>query len=159
MDPNVMYWTGAWLNMAAVVGLALFGVRHVRRREIARHRRFMLSAAGLVILFLASYGIKLATLGREQLDLWASTYVSVLRFHELCIAVMVVAGITAIYLALRLRLIEAADGSQGAYEGPLRLARLQLHRRAGKSAVYAAILGLSSAAVVLYGMYARTGLP
>jgi uncharacterized membrane protein YozB (DUF420 family) len=158
VDPNVMYWSGAWLNMAVIVGIALFGIRQVRRREIAQHRRSMLSAATLVVLFVASYGIKLAMLGREQLDLWASSYVYVLRFHELCVAIMVVAGITTIYLAQRLRLLEAADGSQGAYEGPVRLARLQLHRRAGKSAFYAAIVGLMSAGVILYGMYARTGL-
>jgi uncharacterized membrane protein YozB (DUF420 family) len=156
LDPKVIYWTGAWLNMAAIVGLALWGVRSVRRNDVVRHRRYMLIATLLVGGFLLSYGVKLATLGREALSSWDAFYVSTLRFHESCIAVMVVAGVLALHLARRLRLREARDGSRGAY-GERTAARLRLHRVAGRTAIAGAVVGLLSAGVVLYGMYARAG--
>ncbi len=158
LDPKVLYWTGAWINMLAIVVLALWGVRKVRRREIAAHRRRMLGAAALVVVFLISYALKLLFLGREQLDTWAPTYRGILRFHEACIAVMIVAGGSTLYLAYRLRLAIAPDGSQSSDDPSAIPNRLALHRRAGRTAVAAAALGLFSAAVVLLGMYRRAGL-
>ena len=52
--------------MLCVVGFAAAGVRAVRRGDTARHRRCMLTAATLVVLFVVSYVVKLATLGRED---------------------------------------------------------------------------------------------
>ena len=155
IDAKVWYWTGAWLNMLVVVLLLTAGIREVRRREIARHRRRMLSAIVLVLAFLASYPIKLLLLGREQLELWGSAYIATLRFHELCIAAMVSGGLTALWLATRLRLIEAANGSRGRYPAEKIESRLRLHRRAGRTAYWGALLGLVSAAVVLFGMFTR----
>ncbi len=157
MDPKLIYWTAAWLNMLVIMGLAWSGIRRIRRGQVAAHRRRMLGAASLVAAFLGSYLLKLFFLGREQLGLWDPLYVTVLRVHELCILVMVVAGGTALGLALRLRLAEARDGSRAPGD-PARLpARLRLHRRAGRSAVAAVVAGLLTAGVVLYGMYARAG--
>jgi len=156
MDPKVIYWTGAWINMAAITGLAFWGVRSVRRNDVARHRQCMLVASLLVGGFLLSYGIKLATLGREPLSTWDAFYVNTLRFHESCVAVMVIAGVLALHLARRLRLREARDGSAGAYRERT-AARLRLHRIAGRTAIAGAVLGLLSAGVVLYGMYVRAG--
>ncbi len=155
IDARVWYWTGAWLNMLAVVLLASAGIREVRRREIARHRRRMLSAMVLVLAFLVSYAIKLLVLGREQLELWSPAYVAALRFHELCVAAMVIGGLTALWLATRLRLIEAANGSRGRYPAEKIESRLRLHRRAGRTAYWSALLGLVLAAVVLFGMFTR----
>ena len=92
MDPKVLFWTGALVNMALIVTLALFGVRARRRGDIAQHRRLMLSGAGLVGFFLTSYVFKLTFLGREDMSLWSPYAVWVLRFHETCVLVMLVAG-------------------------------------------------------------------
>ena len=66
MSQGLWYWSGALLNMALVVGCLWCGVRAVRRPEVARHRRFMLTAVALVGLFIVSYGLKLTLLGREE---------------------------------------------------------------------------------------------
>ena len=158
MDPKVVFWTGAWLNLLVAVLLMTSAVRAVRRGEVLLHRRRMLTAGSLVLLFLAGYGTKLLLFGREQLYLWNAFYVWTLRFHEVCIFFWLAGGLTALFLAWRLRLAEAPDGSHSVYELPLVLARLRLHRRAGRTAWYASWLALISSAVVLYGMYARTGL-
>lgn len=158
MDPKVVFWTGAWLNMLVAVLLVTSAVRAVRRDEVLVHRRRMLIAGSLVVLFLVGYGAKLRLLGREQLYLWDPFYVWTLRFHELCVLLWLVGGATAVFLAWRLRLAQAPDGSHSAYDLPVVVARLRLHRRAGKTAWYASWLALISSGVVLYGMLARTGL-
>lgn len=129
--------------MIAIVALAIAGVRRAQRREIAGHRRLMLSAAGLVGLFLVAYVAKVAALGREPLELWEPRYVHALRFHETCIAVMVLAGTRALWL-----------GERGGFRDP---ARAGSHRVAGRAAALSALLGVASAAYVLVGMYQRAG--
>lgn len=141
-DPKLAYWTAALANMLAIVALAVVAVRRIRRREILGHRRLMLSAASLVALFLVSYLAKVALLGREQLELWDPRYVWTLRFHETCVAAMVIAGSRALWL--------------GAKTGFRDAARARSHRRAGWTAVVSALLGLASAGYVLLGMYERS---
>jgi putative membrane protein len=156
MDPKVLFWTGALVNMALIVTLALFGVRARRRGDIAQHRRLMLSGAGLVGFFLVSYVFKLVFLGREDMSLWSPYAVWVLRFHETCVLVMLVAG----FLAARRGL--ALAGTRNVTQNPADPAaspeRARGHRGAGKLAMGAAVLGLLSAAVVLFDMYQRAGL-
>ncbi len=147
MDPKVAYWTGAWLNMLAIMGLAALGVRNVRQGNYARHKRYMIAAVSLVGLFLASYGVKVIVLGREQLELWPRSDVYVLRFHELCVATLVVGACWALGLALR-RGMPLPPGE------PRERTHLW-HRRAGRAAVTGMALGLLSATWVLWGMYAR----
>src|SRR5262245_54268074 len=79
MDPKLLYWSAALIDLAAVVAFALVGWRRARRREFHAHRRSMLAASGLVAAFLVSYLAKVALLGREQLELWAPVYVRVLH--------------------------------------------------------------------------------
>jgi len=155
LDPKLAYWTWALANFAGVVACAGLGVRGIRRRDVRTHRRCMLAAAGLVGLFLASYVLKVIFLGREDLGLWSAPAVAVLRAHETCILLMLVAGATAGTRAWRFRRSLPA--------GPLlppsevtRRGRLA-HRRAGWTAVVASGLALATAAVVLAGMYARAG--
>lgn len=156
LDPKLIYWTWAWINMVVIVAIAAAGVRRIRRGEILRHRRRMLTAAALVLLFLVSYVFKVILLGREPLETWSPGHVWVLRFHELCVAVMLVAGSTAVYLARRLGL--ATDAPR--QENPAAQQRgRRLHRRAGWTAVVAATLGIASAGYVLRGMYERLGAP
>lgn len=153
LSPGVWYWSLALVNMALVVGCLWRGVLAIRRHEVARHRRFMLTAVTLVALFIVSYVFKLALLGREALELWSAREVWVLRFHEACIAAMLLGGGTALTLALRLGL-PIEDPSSRPEPERVR-ARIRLHHRAGWTAVSAATLGIASAAAVLFGMFAR----
>jgi uncharacterized membrane protein YozB (DUF420 family) len=155
VDAKVVYWTLAFANMTLIAALALRGARSARRGEFARHARAMRAAALLVGLFLVSYVVKLAVLGREALETWSPGAVTVLRFHELCVLTMLVGGSVALTLGSRLRATRAVTGAPG---DPFASPRLRLtHRLAGRAALLGAFLGAASAAIVLGGMYARTG--
>jgi putative membrane protein len=151
LDPKVAYWTAALANMVAVVVCAVLGVRRIRRAEISAHRRLMTTAAILVGLFLLSYVAKVALLGREPLELWEPRFIAVLRLHETCVAVMVLAGARALYLATARRLADPPVPDTAARRA--RTARS--HRRAGWTAIVSSALGVVTAGYVLYGMYAR----
>jgi len=150
MDANVAYWTAALLNMAVVMGFASSGLRHARRGDYVRHRARMVTAASFVLAFLVSYAIKLALLGREQLDQWTRSEVWTLRAHELCVLALVAGGITAGTIALRRGM--PRPGAQPADPG--RRAE-RAHRIAGRIALAGGAFGLLLAGVVLWGMYAR----
>lgn len=153
MDPKVAYWTAAFANFTLLTAFAVAGVRHVRRGEVARHRRAMTIAAGLVVAFLVSYPLKVVFLGREDLGVWSATSVGVLRFHEVCVLAMVVGGTLALLRGRRLGRTRAVLTSPDAPAAtpPMRAA----HRRVGRVAVLGAILGWLSAGLVLAGMFAR----
>ncbi len=150
IDPNTAYWTAALVNMAVITCLVVAGIRAIRRERVRTHRRLMLSAATLVGLFLLSYPGKLWLLGREQLELWSRSYVGVLRFHEACVAAMVIGGGIALGQALRLGLRGWEDRELDDLPKGTRL-----HRRAGWTAAVGASLGILAASYVLQGMYAR----
>lgn len=156
MDPKLLFWTGALVNMAAIVALALAGVRARRKGDLARHRRDMLSGAVLVGFFLTSYGFKVTFLGREDMSVWSPYAVWVLRFHETCVLVMLIAGFLAARrgMALARTRIVTRDASDPVAEPRV----TRGHLGAGKVAVAAAVLGLLSAAVVLFDMYDRAGI-
>jgi uncharacterized membrane protein YozB (DUF420 family) len=154
MDAKLLFWSGALLNMTVIAGLAVHGVRCARRGEIRRHARSMRAAALLVGLFLVSYVLKLAFLGREDLERWSPTAVWLLRFHELCVLAMLLAGGGALWLSRRLRRSrlftrEAADPAPPAHV-------VRRHRLAGRTALAGALLGAATAALVLLGMYERS---
>lgn len=153
MDPKVVYWTAAFLNMAVLTGFALSGVRSIRRGDTARHRRAMTIAALLVVAFLVSYPLKLVWLGREDRAVWSALSVGVLRFHELCVLVMSIAGALALWRGRRLARTRAVLDTPDAPAADAR--SLAAHRRVGRIAVVGAVLGLLSAGFVLAGMYAR----
>jgi len=156
MDAKLVFWTGALVNMAAIVALGFAGVRARRRGDVPRHRRRMLSAAALVGLFLAAYVVKLALLGREDMSVWSPRAVWVLRFHEMCVLAMLVAGFLAARRGLALAGTRNVTGDPEHPPAPPERARG--HRSAGRIAVGAAVFGLLSAAVVLFDMYRRAGL-
>ncbi len=155
LDPTLAYWSWALANFAGVVACAGFGVRGIRRRDVRTHRRWMLASAGLVGLFLASYVLKVIFLGREDLGLWSAPALALLRVHETCIFVMLVAGATAGTRAWRFRRSLPAGPLPLASEATRR-GRLA-HRRAGRTAVVASLLALATAVLTLAGMYARAG--
>ncbi|MFP6640105.1 MAG: DUF420 domain-containing protein [Myxococcota bacterium] len=155
MDLNLIFWTAAWLNMLVLTGFALSGVRQIRKGQVARHKRSMLTAASLVVAFLVAYGLKLAFLGREDLLVWSTPTIYLLRFHELCVAGMLVFGSLALYRGFQLArtrlLSEAADAPD---PQPGQRTR---HRRVGRMALVAMVFATLSAGGVLAGMYSRLG--
>ena len=153
MDAKVVYWTGAFINFGLITALAVRGVRQIRRGDLARHRRSMLSCVALVGVFLVSYGIKLGVLGRENLAVWSGLDRGILQFHEACVLVMLIAGAVAITRVRRLW--NPRNVSPDLVEPASLAPTLRWHRRAGWTGVGAAMLGLVSAAMVLFGMYAR----
>ncbi len=153
MDPKVLYWTGALVNLAVILTLAARGVLQVRRGEVVRHRRSMLTAGSLILAFLFSYVLKLFFLGRENLAVWSEFDRGLLRFHELCVVTMLIAGGIALHRAWRMRDTRNVTHSPEDESAPA--AVVKLHRRAGWSGVVGAGLGFLTAAVVLLGMYQR----
>ena len=153
MDAKVLYWTGALVNLGVIVVLLARGVFQIRRGEVARHRRSMLTGAGLVLVFLLSYVFKLAFLGREDLSVWSAFYYRTLRFHESCVLLMVVAGTFAISRALKMR--RTRNVTRDPADAPAPGSTVRWHHRAGWTGVVGAVAGLLSAAVVLIGMYER----
>ncbi|MDH3520361.1 MAG: DUF420 domain-containing protein [Myxococcales bacterium] len=153
MDLKLTYWTLAFVNLVVIAACLLNGVRRIRRGDVRGHRRSMGTAAILVGLFLLSYLLKLALLGREDRAEWTSGDLLLLSVHELCVAVSFAAGVTA---ALHARRFREALGS-----GPLRAARgaaqpgRRAHRRAGRTAVVGGLLALVTALGVLVRMLER----
>jgi uncharacterized membrane protein YozB (DUF420 family) len=151
MDPKLAFWCAALANLGLILVFAALAVRAVRRGDVRAHRRRMLTAAALVGLFLVSYLVKVAVLGREDRSLWSAFDRAVLYVHETCVAAMLGGGIFAGIRAWRFR----------ARLGPaLALPRESLpgrvpHRRAGWIALVGAALAFVTAGGVLAGMFAR----
>jgi putative membrane protein len=154
MDPKLLYWTCALANLAIIVACGARGVRAVRRGEIRTHRRMMLTATALVAVFLASYLLKVAWLGKEDRGAWTALDTTVLYTHESCIAAMLLAGGYALFKALRFqgRLGPglALPPDAGALPG-----RAQ-HRRAGRIATWSGLLAFVTAVGVWAGMLLRS---
>ena len=155
MDPKVLYWTFAFINMGFVVGLASYGFVQLKGGNPSRHRAMMITATCLVSGFIVSYLFKLQFLGREDLSIWSGAAILILRFHETCVLTMVIAGGLALRWGRQLR--ETRSYSLN-LEDPLAESPLvRRHHRAGQVALSSAALGFTSAGFVLAGMYARMG--
>lgn len=160
MDPKLAFWTFSLLELGIAAGCAVGGFLGIRQGKYALHRRLMKSAAAFICLFLVSYLLKLTFLGREDFDRWTQDDLMVLRVHESLMFVVIVCGFVALYLTRRfVRKIglPTADflGSVDYLTGSRRARRW--HRRLGRIAVIASLLGLLTAAMVLRGMYRRAG--
>lgn len=153
MDPKLLFWSAALVNLGVLCGFGLFGVRYARRGEIARHRRSMKIASLLVLAFLGAYVLKVAFLGREDQSVWSALDVWVLRIHELFVLVMLGGGAFAWtrgrkLLGTRVVTRDPAD--------PMPDPKLvRSHRIAGRTAVIGAVLGFLMAIGVIAGMVAR----
>jgi hypothetical protein len=153
LEAKVLFWTGAFVNMGVVVGLAIAGIRHVKAGRMETHRKLMIASALLVVGFIVAYGFKLHFLGREDLSVWSRAAVWSLRFHECCVLTMIVGGGFAFRYGGKLRTtrvfsLDEADPMPDE-------AIVRRHHRAGGTAVIGAILGFISAGFVLVGMYTR----
>jgi uncharacterized membrane protein YozB (DUF420 family) len=154
VDPKLAYWTWSLANLALVVVIGLSGLREIRAGRARVHRRRMLTAGGCVALFLVSYLLKVALLGREDRSLWSDASLWTLYIHETCIAVMLIAAGVALLRARRFGPLE--DGATPAPAA--RESDRAVHRFAGAVALTASVLALLTAAGVLVGMYQRAGL-
>jgi len=153
VDAKVAYWTAAFINLGVLTAFAAVGALRARRGEVARHRRAVTIAAALVVGFLISYPFKLWFLGRENLELWGTSAVWVLRAHEACVLIMLAAGTTAIVRGRRLAQTTPYADNPEAPPMPPELRKR--HRCAGRLAVLAAAASWVTAGFVLAGMYSR----
>ena len=153
MNPGLYFWTAALVNLAIVCATAILGVRCARRGEIARHRQAMTIASWLVVAFLLSYGLKILVIGREDMSVWSSFDVWLLRVHELFVVSMLVAG-SAAWIQSR-KLVGTRIVTRDPKDPEPDPKALRWHRRAGWSALLAAILGFVLAIGVLAGMFQR----
>lgn len=104
----------ATLNAVATV-LLLLGYRHIRRREIAQHRRCMIAAFCTSILFLISYVIYHANVGSRPFGgqgAIRTVYLTILVTHVVLAAVVP-----------PLALITLVRGLQEKYDAHRRIAR------------------------------------
>jgi uncharacterized membrane protein YozB (DUF420 family) len=153
MNPNLIFWTAAILDLMAVCVIAIRGVRCARRGEIARHRQSMKIASLLIGAFLVSYLLKVLLLGREDLSVWTPLDVWVLRIHELFVAQMLLGGSVAWIQGRKListRLV-THDPTDPAPDPRT----LRIHKIAGRTAVIGAVLAFVMAIGILVGMFLR----
>ncbi len=154
MDPKLLFWTLALVNLGLILWCVRMGVGHARAGRIRAHRRFMLTAGGLIVWFLVAYLGKVAWLGREDRSAWTALDLAVLYVHETCVVVMLVGGAVALYRARRLR---AQLGPDLTLPSDGRLDGAPEHGRAGRVAAWGALLSFATAGGVLAGMYLRAG--
>ncbi len=145
MTQNLGFWIFSILLLSFATICALAGVLRIRRGDLLAHRRRMLVAMASVATFLLSYLLKLALVGREDLDLWDPNAVWTLRVHESFMAIMLVTGAVAFALARRFHQHPA-----GAERGSAR--RRFWHSWFGRVAVVAAVCGLLLACRLLFLM-------
>lgn len=155
MDPNLVFWSAALLNLGVIVFCTYSGVRRIRARDVAGHRRSMLTGMSLVGLFLVAYVAKVGLLGREDKSDWTRFDFAVLYVHELCVVAMLVGAGIALYRVARFRAGLGPGLVLPPDTNPLQ--GLQAHRRAGWVAVLGSVLGFVTAIGVLAGMFARAG--
>ena len=144
LTPNLAFWAGSLLWMAALVAVALRGVLRVRRGDVDAHRRAMNLAVAMVLGFVVAYALKVVLLGKENLAIWSSWDRGVLYFHETMVAIMLIGGGTARWLGRRM-------GPGGGATARMRT----IHRRAGRTALVAGSLALFTALLILLGMVRR----
>jgi uncharacterized membrane protein YozB (DUF420 family) len=153
MDPKLLFWTVALVNLAVLCGFALSGVRFARRGEIARHRRAMKVASLLILAFLGAYVLKVVVLGREDQSVWTLLDVWILRFHELFVMLMIGAGSVA-WLQVR-KLVDTRLVTHDPNDPIPDPKVVRTHRMAGRTAVISAVLAFLLAIGVLVGMFSR----
>ena len=154
IDPKLLFWTCALADLGLLCGIALFGVRYARRGEIARHKRAMKIASLLVIVFVGSYLLKVQFLGREDLSVWSTLDVWVLRIHELFVLLMLVGGSVAWIQSRKLVKTQLVTHDPNDPAPDARTVRV--HRVAGRTAVVGCVFAFLFAIGILARMYGRS---
>ena len=153
LDPKLLFWTFALANMAVVVGATVRGVRAIRAGDTVRHRRSMLTAGALVLLFLGSYVVKRIVLGGEDLAVWSPLARTNLYVHETFVTTMLLTGAIAWTRGRKLARTRRVTGD--AADPAPDASTLRWHRRAGWTAVVCGGLGFVTACGILAGMFSR----
>ena len=153
MDPKLLFWTAALVNLGILCGFAIAGIRYARRGEVARHRRAMKIATLLLFAFLGAYVLKVMVLGREDQSVWSLLDVWVLRIHELFVMVMLSGGAVAWIESRKLTQTRLVTHDPNDAAADPRVARI--HRVAGRIAVIGGGIAFVLAIAVLAGMFAR----
>ena len=147
MDLRLSFWTLSIFLAGAAVSAAFTGIARVRSGDIEGHRSRMTLSGYLILAFVASYGVKLAVIGREALHTWEPFFLGVLRLHQGFIAVMLGAGLYA--LALSKKTLSADAEERGR-------ARAR-HRLAGRVAAASFAAAFAMSLVTYWGMWQRAG--
>lgn len=150
MNYNLIFWFFAYGLTGIAIALALFGWIKASRGELNAHRKLMNAACSVIVFFVVSYLVKVIALGREDKSGWELFYLIVLYIHEALILTMLVCGGRAWFLSLKF----GADLYDQVKAKTLAKQRSQ-HKLMGKIAIYASCLAMTTASVVLYGMYMR----
>ena len=95
MDPKLVFWSLAFIDMGAVIACAALGWRRIQQGDVAGHKRCMGWAGFLLFAFLLAYCFKVPLVGKEDTSGWSSLQVWVLRLHETWVAVMLLSGLAA----------------------------------------------------------------
>lgn len=153
MDLKLVFWTAAIVDLLVVCVFAIRGVGYARRGEIARHKQSMKIGSLLICAFLVSYVFKVFFLGREDMSVWTTLDVWVLRIHEMFVLQMLLGGSVAWIqgrklLATRLVTHDPTDPMP-------RPKTLQIHKIAGRAGVIGALLAFTMAIGILLGMFLR----
>lgn len=154
MDPKLLFWGAALVNLGALCGFALFGVRYARRGEIARHRRAMKIASWMIVAFLGAYLVKVQVLGAEDQSVWSALDVWVLRIHELFVVFMLGGGAVAWFKGRQLAVTRLVTHDPN--DPTPDASSVRTHRIAGRTAVISSILAFVMAVGVFAGMIARS---
>jgi hypothetical protein len=110
-------------------------------------------ASLLVVVFLASYLVKVQFLGREDMSAWTTLDLWVLRIHELFVMQMLLGGGLAWIQGRKLRTTRLVTHDPN---DPVADSKtLQIHRLAGRTGVIGSILAFVMALGILAGMYGR----
>lgn len=153
MTPRTWFWLYAFALTAAIIAVAAIGVRHARKGNYQTHRARMNAVCWMVLVFVLSYVLKVAFLGKEDLDTWETGYVVTLRVHESFIAIMLVCGGYTRLLAHRFRRSLDATRIQSEFA-----AMRRRHRLLGRVAIVAAIAAMATATALIVGMMQRGGV-
>ena len=153
MDARILFWAAALANMGAIVVLLVRGIRQVRAGDTDAHRRSMLTAGALVVGFLVAYLVKRAVLGGENLSVWGTPALVNLYVHETMVAAMLLTGLLAFVRGRRLAGTRRVTRNTEDPVAPPDL--IAGHRRVGRIAVGAAVLGFVTACGILAGMIQR----
>ena len=153
MSANLWFWSLALVTLGATVACAIHGVRRIRAKDVAGHKRMMTSASSLIGLFLVAYVVKVVMLGHEDKSAWTQLDYTILYTHEMGIAGLLLGGIVALYRAWWFRGRLGANLVLPPESDPL--AGRAWHRRAGYTAVVGGAIAFATAVAVLTRMFIR----
>ncbi|MBO1318342.1 DUF420 domain-containing protein [Acanthopleuribacter pedis] len=147
---NLMFWGYAYLLTTTAVFFAILGWRNIIAGDIQAHKQKMGAAINLILFFVVSYVVKVIVLGREDKTNWTPFYLYTLYIHETFIALMLLTGGWARWLAHTFRTSLTGDSVSDVHQKQRRL-----HGKLGRACIASALCGLFTATIILWGMANR----